>query len=95
MKRMMTQTALLAVFLIYGSGGAGMAEANGSPQLLTGILQKMEKAHQELKSLKAAIMQQTINSQMRERAAQLGAQIQAEQGTAVALEHIHRVLRRR
>ena len=64
MKRIMTQTALLAVFLIYGSGGAGMAEATGSPQLLTGILQKMEKAHQDLKSLKAAIMQQTINSQI-------------------------------
>jgi outer membrane lipoprotein-sorting protein len=40
------------------------AEAKANAQLLTGILQKMEKAHANLKSLKAAIMQQKVNTQI-------------------------------
>jgi sterol 3beta-glucosyltransferase len=40
----------------------------------------------------ADTIERTIhNPQMRERAAQLGAQIQAEDGTAQAIDHIHRV----
>jgi outer membrane lipoprotein-sorting protein len=35
-----------------------------TPQLLTGILNKMEKAHQEMKSLKADLVQETTNSQI-------------------------------
>lgn len=46
-------------------------------------------------SLAAAIEQAVRNPQMRERAAQLGVQVQAEQGTVLALEHIHRVVRAR
>ncbi len=43
-------------------------------------------------ALASAIERAVHDSQMRERAAQLGTQIQAEQGTDLALEHIHRVL---
>jgi sterol 3beta-glucosyltransferase len=39
-----------------------------------------------------AIGQTARNAQMRERAAQLGAQIRGEHGTAQAIDHIHRVL---
>lgn len=38
--------------------------ANSTPQLLTGILAKMEKAHKELKSLKAQISQEKTNVQI-------------------------------
>jgi outer membrane lipoprotein-sorting protein len=40
------------------------ADANTKPQLLTGILNKMERAHQEMKSLKAEMVQQKTNSQI-------------------------------
>jgi outer membrane lipoprotein-sorting protein len=40
------------------------ADANTKPQLLTGILNKMERAHQEMKSLKAEMIQQKTNSQI-------------------------------
>lgn len=40
------------------------AEANTKPQLLTGILNKMEKAHQEMKSLKAELILQKTNTQI-------------------------------
>ncbi len=50
--------------MILSSGSAPRVEANGAPQILTGILQKIEKAHLDLKSLKAAIVQQRINSQI-------------------------------
>jgi sterol 3beta-glucosyltransferase len=41
-----------------------------------------------------AIAQTAHDAQMHERAARLGAQIQAEHGTAQAIDHIHRVLHR-
>ena len=62
MKRSLALTAVLA--LIVSLGVSWPAEANGNPQLLTGILQKMEKAHMDLKSLKAVIMQQKVNVQI-------------------------------
>jgi outer membrane lipoprotein-sorting protein len=40
------------------------ADANTKPQLLTGILNKMERAHEEMKSLKAEMVQQKTNSQI-------------------------------
>jgi outer membrane lipoprotein-sorting protein len=62
MKRLITLTAVLA--LMVSLGGSWPTKANGNPQLLTGILQKMEKAHMDLKSLKAVIMQQKVNVQI-------------------------------
>ncbi|QQS45788.1 MAG: outer membrane lipoprotein carrier protein LolA [Acidobacteriota bacterium] len=40
------------------------AEASAAPQILTGILNKMERAHQNLKSLKAELVQQKTNTQI-------------------------------
>jgi outer membrane lipoprotein-sorting protein len=40
------------------------ASANTQPQLLTGILNKMEKAHQDLKSLKAEMILERTNTQI-------------------------------
>lgn len=39
-------------------------EANAAPQILTGILNKMENAHQGLKSMKAELIQQKTNTQI-------------------------------
>lgn len=64
MKRVLTLLALSATFIILTGGSADRVVANGTPQILTGILQKMEKAHLDLKSLKAAIVQHKINSQI-------------------------------
>jgi len=38
--------------------------ANTTPQILTGILNKMENAHQQMKSLKAELIQQKTNPQI-------------------------------
>ena len=48
--------------LIAGAGGAVSAYAQ--PQILTGILNKMEKANQDLKSLKAEMILQKTNNQI-------------------------------
>ncbi|WP_124033438.1 hypothetical protein [Herpetosiphon llansteffanensis] len=47
-----------------------------------------------LDRLVTAINQVTKQASIRERAAQLGEHIQAEHGTAQAIDHIHRMLRR-
>lgn len=53
-------TTLLGVLLAWGTG-ASSVEANGN---LNALLQKMEKAHLELKSLKAELKQQKVNPQI-------------------------------
>jgi len=53
-------TGLLMLFI----GTDRPAAATSPPQLLTGILNKMEKAHQEMKSLKAELVQEKTNSQI-------------------------------
>jgi outer membrane lipoprotein-sorting protein len=57
---MMTVAGMIILLLIAGRP----ADANTKPQLLTGILNKMEKAHQDMKSLKAEMIQQKTNSQI-------------------------------
>lgn len=59
----------LAVAVIVGMLVAGMSvgycfNAAPNPQILTGILNKMEKAHQELKTLKAEMIQNKTNAQL-------------------------------
>lgn len=44
--------------------GARNADAIAAPQILTGILNKMERAHQDLKSMKAELIQQKTNTQI-------------------------------
>lgn len=64
MRRLTAIIVAFGAFLVLTSGVAPRVEANGNPQILTGILQKIEKANLDLKSLKAAIVQQRINSQI-------------------------------
>lgn len=64
MTRVISISLVVGAFLILSSGGTSQVQANGSPQILTGILQKIERAHLDLKSLKAVIVQQRINSQI-------------------------------
>lgn len=64
MRRLITLVALSAAFMMFSGSGTRGVEANGNPQMLTGILQKIEKAHLDLRSLKAAIVQHRINSQI-------------------------------
>src|SRR5918911_1417269 len=56
--------AFSAAVLLCLSGAADRANAIPMPQLLTGILAKMEKMHQDLKSLKAQIVQEKTNVQI-------------------------------
>ncbi len=56
--------AIIAGMLILLVGADHRADANAQPQLLTGILNKMEKAHQDLKSLKAELVLQKTNTQI-------------------------------
>ncbi|HEU4322946.1 MAG TPA: glycosyltransferase [Roseiflexaceae bacterium] len=56
--------------------------------------QPLARARLTAAKLGAAIAQAVGSAPMRDRAAQLGAQIQAEQGTARALEHIHRAIQK-
>lgn len=63
MKRLIT-LAVSATLLVILHGAQWSAKANPTPQLLTGILAKMEKAHKELKSLRAQIIQEKTNSQI-------------------------------
>ncbi len=63
MKRFMS-LALIAGSLFAIVGANRRADANAQPQLLTGILNKMEKANQDLKSLKAELVLEKTNTQI-------------------------------
>jgi outer membrane lipoprotein-sorting protein len=56
--------AIGAALLVVLYGIESRVSANPTPQLLTGILAKMEKAHKELKSLKAQLIQEKTNAQI-------------------------------
>ena len=59
-----TSLAIIAGMLILLVGAGRNVDANSQPQLLTGILNKMEKAHLDLKSLKAELVLQKTNTQI-------------------------------
>src|SRR5574341_2551469 len=59
-----TSLAVIAGMLILLVGAGRNVDANSQPQLLTGILNKMEKAHLDLKSLKAELVLQKTNTQI-------------------------------
>lgn len=61
MKRLVILAAALSAALILAGGSATRVEANGN---LKALLQKMEQAQQNLKSLKAELKQQKINPQI-------------------------------
>jgi outer membrane lipoprotein-sorting protein len=63
MKRFLSLT-ITAGMLFLLMGADRRADANAQPQLLTGILNKMEKAHQDMKSLKAEMVLQKTNTQI-------------------------------
>src|SRR4029453_4023745 len=63
MKRVLSCTVILGLLLVVGGAGRRV-NATVTPQLLPGILAKMEKGHQSLQSLKAGIVQQKINVQI-------------------------------
>jgi outer membrane lipoprotein-sorting protein len=63
MRQILLITAI-AVILFSLSGAGRQADARTMPQLLAGILNKMEKAHQDLKSLRAEMVQQNTNNQI-------------------------------
>lgn len=63
MKRIVS-LAIIVGMVITLAAANHRADANPTPQILTGILNKMEKAHQELKSLKAEMILQKTNSQI-------------------------------
>lgn len=56
--------AIIAGISLLFAGVDHRADANAQPQLLTGILNKMEKAHQDLKSLKAEMVLEKTNTQI-------------------------------
>lgn len=45
-------------------GAQSVLEVKASPQILTGILNKMENAHKQMKSLKAELVQEKVNPQI-------------------------------
>jgi len=63
MKRFMS-LAIIAAMLLLLVGADRRAGANSQPQILTGILNKMEKAHQDVKSLKAEMVLEKTNTQI-------------------------------
>jgi outer membrane lipoprotein-sorting protein len=63
MKKLMFLTIIAGISLLLG-GADRRASVNAQPQLLTGILNKMEKAHQDLKSLKAEMVLEKTNTQI-------------------------------
>lgn len=63
-KGLMKKVLLLAFVVAIVFSFTGTTTTNAAPQLLTGILNKMEKAHQDLKSLKADLFQQKTNAQI-------------------------------
>jgi outer membrane lipoprotein-sorting protein len=72
MKKVLTIMAVAGMFILL-LGVDRPAGANTKPQLLTGILNKMERAHQEMKSLKAEMIQQKTNAQIGITDTELGA----------------------
>jgi outer membrane lipoprotein-sorting protein len=63
MRRYLSLTIIAGMLFLF-VGADRRADANAQPQLLTGILNKMERAHQELKSLKAELVLQKTNTQI-------------------------------
>src|SRR5262247_61561 len=63
MKKLIPPAIIAGIFLLL-AGAYAAAPANTHAQLLTGILNKMEKAHQDLKSLKAEIILEKTNTQI-------------------------------
>src|SRR5215831_12283896 len=63
MKKLIPLAIIAGIFLLL-AGANRSASANTQPQLLTGILNKMEKAHQDLKSLKAEMVLERTNTQI-------------------------------
>lgn len=63
MKRFVIWAVIVGI-LFSVTGESQRTAASPAPQILTGILNKMEKAHQELKSLKAEVVQQKTNPQI-------------------------------
>jgi outer membrane lipoprotein-sorting protein len=61
MRKFLTLTVIAGLLILLGGADR---RVDATPQLLTGILNKMEKAHQDLKSLKAELIQQKTNSQI-------------------------------
>jgi len=63
MKKFMTLTLIagLALTLV---GAQSVLDVKASPQILTGILNKMENAHKQMKSLKAELVQEKVNPQI-------------------------------
>ncbi len=59
----LTKFAIIIALAIVAGANLSVC-ANTSPQLLTGILAKMDKAHKDLKSLKAQITQEKTNVQI-------------------------------
>ncbi|MBO0725504.1 MAG: outer-membrane lipoprotein carrier protein LolA [Blastocatellia bacterium] len=63
MKKLIPLAVIAGIFILLASAGRS-ASANAQPQILTGILNKMEKAHQDLKSLKAEMVLERTNTQI-------------------------------
>ncbi len=63
MKKIMT-LALITGLALAVTGVMPIVDAKTSPQILTGILNKMETAHKQMKSLKAELIQERINPQI-------------------------------
>ena len=63
MKKLIPPAIIAGIFLLI-AGVYAADSANAQAQLLTGILNKMEKAHQGLKSLRAEMVLQKTNSQI-------------------------------
>lgn len=63
MKKFMTLMFIagLALALV---GAKPVVDVKASPQILTGILNKMENAHKQMKSLKAELVQEKVNPQI-------------------------------
>ena len=63
MKKIMTLALIAGVALVLAKAIPAVS-AETSPQILTGILNKMETAHKQMKSLKADLIQEKINPQI-------------------------------
>lgn len=63
MKKFMT-LALITGLALALVGAKPVIDVKASPQILTGILNKMENAHRQMKSLKAELVQEKVNPQI-------------------------------
>ncbi|MGH9803426.1 MAG: LolA family protein [Blastocatellia bacterium] len=63
MKKIMTLAMIVGLALAL-AGTIPAANAETTPQILTGILNKMENAHKQMKSLKADLIQEKVNPQI-------------------------------